>query len=558
MLFTDLSRNILTIFIGNWIHIFDACFLDSAFCNHLQRDQFINALTFALSIKVRENSIPSLFFNQVVLWILLVKNDHSLSDILDQKISEGHSFINNDLIFQFVSCPALKTHTSILSIDLCGVSDLNDGFLVVICASCPCVRHLFFDTFIKPTEDIKDILFNDLLTFSAKYQNTETMLSLLLQQNSVFLTTLCLTDGVDEKPVKTRITSKFAQLISSYKSIDKLVIRSNKCLLTDESLGCICDHGHQITYLDISNGGKFTDPVISSLCKYLLNLKVLILNDCKTISFESFVSIYNFCRTLEHIEFNQCWKPPNIVFSLLLDKFSVIHSLDMFRCKFTGIPASSLNVNTIQVSDFNKLQIPKHDKKAFVFHSFTNSFCDKLYGSQLMIHCLTIGRDCIIGDQLCNIISLCQNFLKSFTLFHSTKVSSGAIEYIARKCKILQSIDLKYCDFVSYDAIRSLLVSNPNLREFTLVVGNNCFVTDGFCCVLGYYCPCLEKIVLQDFSISLDSLESLSRNCPHLKHLCLWPDSSISLNEKALRKAMRAGINLEVCVLQKTSTRSGY
>jgi hypothetical protein len=535
--------------------MFDVCLLDSAFCSHLQRDQFTNALVFALGIKIRQNSISSLFFNQVILWVLLVKNDRSLSDILDQKISENRSFLSNELIFQFVCCPDLKIHTGILYLDLCGVSNLNDGFLVVICEGCPCLQHLFFDTFIKPIEDIKDVLFNDLLTFSTKFQDTAKMLSLLLQQNSRKLTTLCLTDGID-KHFKKQTTSKFVQMFSSYKSINTLVIRSNKCLLTDEMLDCIStDHGCQITFLDISEGGKFTDSAICSMCKYLQNLKVLILNDCKTISFQSFVSIYNFCRTLEHFEFNQCWKPPHIVFNLLIDKFSVIHSLDLFNCKFIGLPAPITDV--IQIADFSQTQIPKHDRKGVVFHSFDNIFCRKLYdGKHFLIHSLTIGRDCINGDQLRNIIDECKDFLQSFTLFHTTKVSSQTIEYVARKCTILQSIDLKYCDFVSYDAIRSLIVSNPNLREFSLTVGNNCFVTEGFCCVLGYYCPCLEKLIMQDFSISLDSLVSLSKNCPNMKYVCLWPDPPKSLTVKGVRNAMKECLNLEFCLIQRSSTRS--
>jgi hypothetical protein len=559
MSIVELPKNILAILISIWLSLKEAILLDSAVCNNGQRVHVVNTLVFAFGIIIRTKSLSSIIYNQLVMWLLFLKDDFTLNNVIDQKISDSTNFVGDALINNYFNNSGLQKHNSVLYLNLCGFTNLDGNFLVTMCESCPFLSHLYFDNFIKPCDKaIKNVQFNNLITLSAQSQSSETILSLLLNQKSKILKTLCLSDGFNERS-SPNIAVLFSEFLTSYQLVNKLIINSNKALLTDIVLGHISGIGGKvITHLDISNGGQFSDSAVEIMCNLMGTLKVLIFNDCKTISFNSFICIYNLLHVLEHIEFNQSWKPPNIVYDLLVHKFDIIYSLDLFRCKFIGKPLLHRCGKVVHINDFINIQIPKHDKKGVVFHSFDHNFQRKLNNSQLLLCDLTVGRNCIMGDQLRSVVNLCGLHLRSLKLFHTTNISSLTIEYIAKNCTFLDSIDLQYCDFVSFESIRVLFAANPRLVNFTFVAGKQSNVTDGICCILGNHCPLLAKLILQDIPISVDSLVTLGKTCSNLSSVCLWPDPPKSLTLKSVMKALKGCLNLEVCMIERTSNRTGY
>ena len=49
-----------------------------------------------------------------------------------------------------------------------------------------------------------------------------------------------------------------------------------------------------------------------------------------------------------------------------------------------------------------------------------------------------------------------------------------------------------------------------------------------------------------------------SKNCSNLNTVCLWPDPPKSLTLISVMKALKGCLNLEVCMIERTSNRTGY
>lgn len=273
-----------------------------------------------------------------------------------------------------------------------------------------------------------------------------------------------------------------------YQSLNMQHLDLTRCLnVTNEGLDYIAAIFPNLKELRLTSCEGIGDRGMIAVANRCLKLEVLSLERCKTITDESIMHVAKCCVRIKSLSLRNCKNISDESIIQLVNHCTQMVELDVSYCDITDKSLSQFSVG------FSKLEVLRLEE----LESVTAQGISRLGG--------------------------CKK-LQTLVLTNCKGVSNESLQLISQNCPLIKSIDLSFCNVLSFPTLTQCLSQWPELRELSL---------RGYLAIekAGFTHPNLENLNLS-WSKNLDdtAVREIAQGCPMLQSLNLAYCSKIDSN----------------------------